>query len=363
MAGLRQPWDSAGAIDALNEVAEHAIVDRREFLGLTGAELLLPVYTWRLSPGPWLAYRENGNRVSSALVDEIEQLTSVRRRMDDERGGGSLLEMLHADLRFVTDLLKQGSYSEGIGNRLHAAAAELARLAGWAAHDSGRHAAAQQYYFAGLRAATAVGDHALAVNIVGFLGIQAYSTSRAGDATQLLDIAASEARRKTLPIVQAMTSARAGRAQAKVGDAAAARAALSKSSRMLSRASDGSAPAWAYWVDETRLTAQLGRALFDMADYAAAERELLAAVQSCGSRYPRDRATWLGRIAIARLRTGKLDEACDAGRQAVDLVANHIESQRSRSFLDAFQAELSAVGASSTSRDFLDYAKAHLCPE
>jgi len=70
--------------------------------------------------------------------------------MDDERGGGALLSMLHADLRSVTEMMKHGSYEEEIGRRLYAAATELSRLTGWAAFDSGRHAAAQQYYFAGI---------------------------------------------------------------------------------------------------------------------------------------------------------------------------------------------------------------------
>ncbi len=184
-------------------------MDRREFLALIGPELLLPVYTWRLNPGPLLVYRAHGQLVSPGLVEELERLVSVRRHMDDEHGGGALVHMLHSDLRFVTDMLKHGSYKEQVGRRLYAAAAELARLAGWAAFDSGRHAAAQQYYFAGMRAASALGDHATAVNIVGFLGIQAYSTGRLADAVQLMDVAAAESK-KTPAIVQAMTQCLTG---------------------------------------------------------------------------------------------------------------------------------------------------------
>jgi len=217
--------------------------------------LLLPIYTWRLNPGPLLVYQAHGQQVSPGLVDELERLISVRRHMDDEHGGGALVNMLHSDLRFVTEMLKHSRYKEPIGRRLYAAAAELARLAGWAAFDSGRHAAAQQYYFAGIRAASALGDHALAVNIIGFLGIQAYSTGRLADAVQLMDVAAAESR-KTPAIVQAMTWARTGRAYAKVGDKSTARAALNKSSEFLGKTVSGDTPPWAYWVDETRLTAQ-----------------------------------------------------------------------------------------------------------
>ena len=35
-------------LEALAEVAERALVDRREFLAFIGPELLLPVYMWRL---------------------------------------------------------------------------------------------------------------------------------------------------------------------------------------------------------------------------------------------------------------------------------------------------------------------------
>jgi tetratricopeptide (TPR) repeat protein len=358
-AGIGQPWDEAGTIEALAEVAERAIVDRREFLALIGPELLLPIYTWRVNPGPWLVYRAHGQQVSPALVNEVERLTSVRRRMDDEHGGGALLDMLHSDIRFVTDMLRHGRYRDQVGQRLYAAAAELCRLAGWAAFDSGRHAAAQQYYFAGMRAASAVGDHALAVNIVGFLGIQAYSTGRLADSVQLMEAATAESR-KTPAIVQAMTWARAGRAYAKVGDNATARAALDASSKFLGKAVNGDTPAWAYWVDETRLRAQIGRALFDLGDYGPAERDLTSAVAACGDNYPRDRATWQGRIAIAQLRTGKLEEACESGRQTVDLLAGYVDSDRGLGFLRTFRDELTPFESASSAHGFLEYANSRL---
>ena len=358
-AGIGQPWDEAGTLEALAEVAERVNVDRRKFLALIGPELLLPIYTWRLNPGPWLLYRAHGQQVSPALVDEIERLTSVRRHMDDEHGGGTLLDMLHSDLRFVTEMLRHGRYKDDVGKRLYSAVAELSRLAGWAAFDSGRHAAAQQYYFAGMRAAAAIGDHALAVNIVGFLGIQAYSTGRLNDSVQLMDVAASESR-KTPAIVQAMTWARTGRAYAKVGDKTTARAALDTATKFLGKSVNGDTPSWAYWVDETRLKAQIGRALFDLGDFETSERDLESAVIECGEKYPRDRATWQGRIAIAQLRTGKLEEACMSGRQTVDLLADHVDSDRGLGFLRMFRDELEPFANSSSAHEFLAYANSRL---
>jgi transcriptional regulator with XRE-family HTH domain len=353
-AGLSQPWDEAGTLEALAEVAERVNVDRREFLALIGPELLLPIYTWRINPGPWLLYRAHGQQVSLGLVDEIDRLISVRRHMDDEHGGETLIGMLHSDLRFVTEMLRNGRYRDDVGKRLYAAIAELSRLAGWAAFDSGRHAAAQQYYFAGMRAASAIGDHATAVNIVGFLGIQTYSTGRLGDSVQLMDVATAESR-KAPAIVQAMAWARAGRAYAKVGDATTARSSLEAAMKFLGNSIDGDTPSWAYWVDETRIKAQIGRALFDLGDFDAAVRDLTAAVVECGLKYPRDRATWQGRIAIAQLRTGQLDQACLSGRQTVDLLADHVDTERGLGFLRTFKDELAPYSSASAANEFLSY--------
>ncbi|WP_433516029.1 helix-turn-helix domain-containing protein [Nonomuraea sp. CA-143628] len=356
-----ETWDQQGTVNALDDVAKGALVDRREFLILTGAELLLPVYEWRINPEPWIAAQQRGRHVGSALVTELQQLIAARRRMDDEHGGAVLLDALHADFQFVTGLLKNGTYSADVGRGLYGTAAEIARLAGWAAFDSGQHAAAQAYYLAALRSASAIGDRALGVNIVGFMAIQAYATGRLTDATKLMDTAAAEPAR--IPeVVQAMTWARLGRAYAKVDDPATARVALTRAGALLNRAVSGDAPPWAYWLDEARITAQLGRALYDLGDYAGSERELVAAATSCGDRYPRDRATWLGRVATAQLRRGRMDEGCATARTVVDLLADQADTDRGMRLLRTFRAELAARGPSTTAREFDDYAARRLAP-
>jgi hypothetical protein len=339
---------------------EDVSVDRHNFLVLTGAELVLPVYEWRLNPGPWAAYQDDGGRqVSTALVEDLEHLVSLRRRMDDEHGGEPLLEMLHADLRFVVDLLKHRSYTGDVGRRLYGVAGEVARLAGWVASDSSRYAAAQQYSLAALRASAAVGDRALGVNVVGQMGIQAYSAGRIPDTTQLMDVAVTEAR-ATPGVVQAIAWARAGRARAKAGNASAARQALDVANRSLGRAVDGDAPAWAYWVDQTLITGVVGLSLFDLGDYPGATRELAAALESYGDAYPRDRAEWLGTIATARLRTGNIEAGCESGRTAVDLLAGQVHSARGSTVLEGFRQELPAYKNTGAACEFAEYSSARL---
>lgn len=359
--GLRQPWDHTGTVDALCEVAVRTPLERRNFLVLVGADLLLPAYMWQANPGPWLARGEGGKHVGSALMDEIEKLIPARQRMDDERGGGALLDALNADLRFVTDILKDGTYERGIETRLYRATAQIARLAGWAAFDGGQHAAAQQYYLAALRAANMIGDHTQAANVVGEMGMHAYETGHPTDATKLLDVATSAAQR-TPALVQALIWSNAGRAQASAGNSTEARKAFDRSADHLDRSSgDGDSPSWLYWFEEngeSRLRSQLGRGLFDLGDYAGAERELTNVTRNLGHRYPRDRARYEAYVAISQLRTGDVDQACDSGRRTVDLLADQVNSQHARELLQTFEKELPSANA--TVREFREYARMRL---
>ncbi|GAA0429152.1 hypothetical protein Acor_39920 [Acrocarpospora corrugata] len=112
---VTEKWDRDGTVRTLDTVAEGAAMDRREFLILAGAELLLPAYEWRTNPEPWIAAQQGGRHVGHALLDELDNLIATRRRMDDERGGAMLLDALHADFRYVADLIKNGSYSKTSG--------------------------------------------------------------------------------------------------------------------------------------------------------------------------------------------------------------------------------------------------------
>src|SRR5260370_8143299 len=154
-----------------------------------------------------------------------------------------------------------------------------------------------------------------------------------------MDVATDESR-KAPAMVQAMTWARSGRAYAKLGERATAKEQLDKAGNLLGGALKGDTPSWAYWVDETRLTAQIGRALFDLEDYKNAEKDLTAAVIARGEKYPRDRATWQGRIAISQLRTGRLEEACATGRKTMDLLPPQVASTPPLELLPTFRRHL-----------------------
>lgn len=175
-----------------------------------------------------------------------------------------------------------------------------------------------------------------------------------------MEAATAESKGKTPEVVQAIAWARAGRAYAKLGDGVAARRALTTSSRLMDRATSGDAPAWSYWVDEHRVAAQTGRALCDLGDQKAGQNEIAAVIRSWGEAYPRDRAKYLGTLAVSHLRTGDVDSACDSGKQAVDLLAGQVDSEQARRLLRNFEKELAPFKDSASAREFTGYARSRL---
>lgn len=66
----------------------------------------------------------------------------MERRHFGALGGGTLLPAVREDLRLVVAMLDNAAYTEEVGKRLHAVAAELGRLA----YDSEQPALAQHYF-------------------------------------------------------------------------------------------------------------------------------------------------------------------------------------------------------------------------
>ncbi|MGQ0778293.1 MAG: hypothetical protein ACT4NY_28445, partial [Pseudonocardiales bacterium] len=137
--GLHQAWDGPGAIAALGEVVDADSMERRHFIAMTGLNLTAVAHQWLLDPAR-IAASVLGQRVDHTVVDDLERVADARRRLDDALGGGSLLPATREDLRLVVALLRNSSYTDDVGRRLYAVAAEFARLAGWLAFETNQPA-------------------------------------------------------------------------------------------------------------------------------------------------------------------------------------------------------------------------------
>jgi tetratricopeptide (TPR) repeat protein len=281
--------------------------------------------------------------------------------MDDQVGGGQLLRLVHEHLRYVTTLLRNGRYDDSTGRRLHATAAELLRLAGFTAFDSGQHGLAQRYWIAGLRAAHTAGDRALGANIIGFMSCQAKDLDGSREALVLAGSA-----RQGYPgasgKVTAILALRTAEAMANDQTATTAHRS-SETQRAIDdafTALDGDPPslghpAWAYWMTPAQAHAQAGYCHLTTGDFTKARGELRAALRLQGDDSSREGALRNVLLATTYLKQAHpdLDRTLTHAHSALNALTDHVDSPRCRGHLSRLAAGLRPYRTTGV-QDFLD---------
>jgi tetratricopeptide (TPR) repeat protein len=248
--------------------------------------------------------------------------------MDNRLGGGRLRADLASYLDdHVTRLLTTGSYGQSTGRHLAAVCGELSQLAGWAAYDSDQHGLAQRY----LTQAPAYARHAEDP------GSCSRGTRRTGPSGFVSD----QAGRGDRPCPR-----RAGRrCSARLGDPAdrvpgdggprprrpqrraGCAAAIAQAERAFDRAAVEQDPEWLAYFDEAHFATRMAQCFRDLGDAANAARYALRSLDMDG-RYVRGRAFNLSLLASAYVLLREPEQACLAGRRALDLTGR-LSSARS----------------------------------
>lgn len=113
-------------------------------------------------------------RVGHSDVAKLREAAEDARRWDSKYGGGDWRSsMVPECLRVDAAPLLLASYSDEVGRALFGATAELTRLAGWMAFDTGQQEAAQRYYIQALRLARAAADVPLGGYVLASMSLQA----------------------------------------------------------------------------------------------------------------------------------------------------------------------------------------------
>ncbi|MFF4484559.1 XRE family transcriptional regulator [Streptomyces sp. NPDC021218] len=354
---LQQPtrysWDASGAIQALAEVSgrENITMDRRHFTLLTGTALTTSLWAWLTADPAAAGQITKARRLGETAVAHIEERVRQLRHADDVDGGGQLLTETAAGRELALYLLENRSYTDAHGARLHAAAADLARMHAWATFDV-HGTCADGIFNAALHSAHASGDTALGSHILAFWSIAAYNTDRPADAEAMTNAALSAARGRTTPRVEAMLYSRRARARAHQNNPAAF-ADLDQSTALLD-ASDqapGEHPEWVAWFDQSELLGAIASTHLDLNRPDRAESTFAQAAALFPAERIRTHTLFLARRADAQWRQNDPERACATAHQALDLT-EEISSHRAAEPLRALASSMRERTEVPAVRDF-----------
>jgi hypothetical protein len=350
--GLVVPWSGTGTINAAFEVAETNVMDRRVFLQITGATLTQPAFEWLLARPANDVIGISGKRVTDTHVDSIEEITAQLRRMDDQFGGGSVLDLVKSQVRFVLDLLRSHRYATSVGMRLHGAASELLRLAGWVSFDAGQHAQAQRFWIAALHGAHSAGDKSLGANILGFMSCQAKDLDLHTEAIHLAD-AARQGYPGASSRVSAILNLRAAQAYAQIDDTANVQGAIDTAyDAFRSNNADTVDPAWSYWLDEAQVNEQAGYCYTKLGNWPLAQNHLSTAIRLQTDLYTREGVLRHALLAVTFANQGEPEHACTIANKAVDALEEDVDSERCVGHIRRVRAALAPYRRVPIVRDF-----------
>ncbi|WP_239307848.1 MULTISPECIES: XRE family transcriptional regulator [unclassified Frankia] len=318
-ADLDLLWRPDGLAVGFEEVT--ANMERRKFLSVSGVALTSVAHHWLMTDSAGLAAALEGKRVNDSLVAGFERRVDTLRKMDDVLGGDDIYELSMAELRVAVRVLRTALYGHAHEARLYAVAAELARIAGWAAFDSGYHGGAQRLWMVALRAAGEAGQPALGANILRCMAEQAAWYGDPNDAVTMLRSAQAGARAAMTATEKAAISGALALAYGRAGESTTAARTAEDAVHLISQSQPAEDPPHIYWCVPSCISLFAGEALLASGDGAAAIPYLDNATDGLAGDFPRARVEAMTRLGVAHVQAGDADAAIQLGHQAVEQAA------------------------------------------
>ncbi len=359
--GLAFPRDVGAAVKSATELYRLDLAGRRAGSGgiwqsLAGSFAVsayaTPASRWLITPADSSVERDAGPgggggplKVGHSDVRKLREAAEDARRWDSKYGGGDWRSsMVPECLRVEAAPLLLASYSDEVGRALFGASAELTRLAGWMAFDTGQQEAAQRYYIQALRLSRAAADVPLGGYVLASMSLQATYRGFGDEGVDLAQAALE--RNRGLATARTMSFFRLveARAHARAGDAQAAGAALRAAEGWLERSREGdNDPSWLGFYTYDRFAADAAECYRDLKAPRQVRRFTEHALSRPTEEYVRSHGLRLVVSAVAELESGNLDAACEQGVRAVE-VAGRISSARTTEYVKDLLQRLEPYG-------------------
>jgi tetratricopeptide (TPR) repeat protein len=271
-------------------------------------------------PPPGFAGRwpERPLRVTEATIHNLESVSAAYRRMYHTVAAHDLIDDVAQHAQTTTGFWRRTADPE-LRRTLAAAASEITMLAGrMSFFDLGRPSQAEPYYQDALEAAQEAQDRALQTVVLGNKSFLPRSRGDFAAAMQLLD----QAKRLVPddPVVRSWAMALEAMTKAWAHEPAESLVALEAAEGVLDDAVPGTAPAWFDYYDRPRLAGFKGQVHIRLAQPEAAHAVLEEAIGALDPDAAKQRACYLADQATVCVDEGEVDQACQLGIQALQLL-------------------------------------------
>jgi tetratricopeptide (TPR) repeat protein len=263
-----------------------------------------------------------------AVHELTTALTAVDERLGGEHGRGAVVTYLGQD---VTALCRGPFASDRTRRRMFSAAAQVAYLAGWKAHDAGLESLAQRYYLQAYHLAARGESSAHAGYVLRILGHHALDIGRTTRCLDLAEAAWDRAEGHCDPQTLSLFALNLARSHAAVGEARETGRWLNRAEQLAARPGD-EPPRWAALggTPEARLASQTAKTWTALGRHADAEPLYQqAAARWSGASHPRIKALDLHYLGSSQAAQGHLDQACATWTAAVPTL-REVRSARTR---------------------------------
>ncbi|WP_407842167.1 hypothetical protein ACE1OC_43245 (plasmid) [Streptomyces sp. DSM 116496] len=292
--------------------------------------------------------------------DQLQQLQHAERTIyaqDRDHGSAELGRQAAAALNTAYGWLRQGSYTEPMGRRLHSATGNLSVAAGWLALDSGRTHDARSLYTEALANARQADDPGLEAHAFACLSLLAHSTGRPREAVTTAQVAQRLVAPLGSPRWLSLLAMREARGWALQGDRALTEQAIVHAHNQYAQGPRDADPDWLGFYVPAELAGLESLCRADLGQHERASAGAEQAVMLFADGHLRNRALYTADIALHHARKSNPD--LDAAGDAAHRTLAYLPEVRSERFLRSLRDIAGTLQPHHRTRAVADYLDAY----